>query len=481
MLVPSLEQIDAELARRSLREFMQQAWPVLEPQTPFVGNWHLDAVSEHLQACSRGEIEKLIINVPPGHCKSMSVCIFWPAWEWATKPHLRWIFASYAAHLSVRDSIKTRTLINSEWYQKAYGHRYQLAKTNEQLITNDKLGFRYATSIGGVGTGERVHRAINDDLLNATDARSEAMRQQATDHLQAMSTRGIPSEPFIQVLIMQRLDERDPTAWAQEQGGWEELILPAEFEIARRAKTKIGFQDPRQVDGELLWPALFPLDKIQELKKALGPYGAASQLQQRPAPIDGGLIKIEWFKDYVNLPHILYKVQSWDTAFKVKQENDYSVCTTWGVGVDGCFYLLHRYKGKVEFPELKKVMLELFLMHNPITILVEDKASGQSLIQEMQRPQIDPQNAQRRIKLPIRAVKADIDKIARVNACTATIETNVYVKKTESWHGDYTSNMAVFPNGAHDDDVDSTTHALIWLTSNRPRPPQAVTVGVLGR
>lgn len=484
MKLPTLAQIDAELAKRSLKEFIRQAWHVLEPVTPYVGNWHIDAITEHLEAVSKGQITKLIINVPPGHMKSLSVCVFWPAWEWIAKPHLRWLFASYAAHLSIRDSIKTRMLISSDWYQKFYGGAYSLVKTNEQLITNNRLGFRYATSVNGVGTGERVHRVINDDLLNATDAQSDAMRLQAINHLQAMASRGVPTEPFGQILIMQRLHQGDPTGWAIEQGGWEQLILPAEFESTRRAVTSIGFSDPRQQDGELLWPTLFDHGKVADLKKALGVYGAAAQLQQRPSPLDGGIIKAEWFKDrlYKNVPdNIVYTIQSWDTAFKTGALNDYSVCTTWGITRNGEYYLLHRYKAKIEFPELKKAMVQLWKLHNPVTILIEDKASGQSLIQEMQRPVPDPENPQVRCKLPIKPVSIDTDKITRVNAATTTLETNVYLPADAPWLPDYLDTLTVFPNGAHDDDVDSTTQFINYANQHRPRAPQNVTIPLMGR
>jgi predicted phage terminase large subunit-like protein len=471
MKLPSLEQIDAELARRSLREFVKQAWHVLEPNTDYVTNWHIDAVASHLEACSRGEITKLIINVPPGHMKSLLTCVFWCAWEWITKPHLKWLYASYAAHLSIRDSIKTRVLIGSDWYQRNYGNKYQLVKTNEQYITNNKTGFRIATSIAGLGTGERVHRVINDDLVNATDAQSEAMRQQAINHMQAMATRGVPSEPFIQVLIMQRLHEADPAGWAMEQGGWEQLILPAEFEPNRRAKTCIGFEDPRTEEGELLWPELFDHKKLAEIKSALGPYGTAAQLQQRPAPLDGGIIKLEKLQFYTEISEkVDYYIQSWDTAFKTGKENDYSVCTTWAVCKTG-YYLVDRYKAKIEFPELKKMLIMLANQWRPASILIEDKASGQSLIQELKRD----------TRLPVKPIKIDTDKIARVNAVTTTLEANTYLPQQAPWMRDYLDNLLVFPNGAHDDDVDSTSQALGFMALNRPRPPQAANINIFGR
>jgi predicted phage terminase large subunit-like protein len=472
MKLPSLEQIDAELARRSLREFIKQAWHVLEPNNVFVSNWHIDAICDHLEACSRGEITKLIINVPPGHMKSLLTCVFWCAWEWINKPHLKWLYASYAAHLSVRDSIKTRVLIGSDWYQRNFGKKYNLVKTNEQYITNDKTGFRIATSISGLGTGERVHRVVNDDLVNATDAQSEAMRQQAINHMQAMATRGVPSEPFIQVLIMQRLHEADPAGWAIEQGGWEQLILPAEFEPHRRAKTSIGFEDPRKEEGELLWPELFDHKKLAEIKSALGQYGTAAQLQQRPSPLDGGIIKLEWFNDkyYKTLPQVEYYIQSWDTAFKTGKENDYSVCTTWAVCKTG-FYLVDRYKAKIEFPELKRMLITLANQYKPAAILIEDKASGQSLIQELKRD----------TRLPIKPIKIDTDKLSRVHAVTTTLEHNTYLPADAAWLRNYLDNLLVFPNGAHDDDVDSTSQALGFMVLNRPRAAYGANVNIMGR
>lgn len=471
MIIPSLEQIDAELARRSLRDFVRQAWHVLEPNTDYVTNWHIDAICDHLEACSRGEITKLIINVPPGHMKSLLTCVFWCAWEWINKPHLKWLYASYAAHLSIRDSIKTRVLVQSDWYQRNYGDKYQLVKTNEQYITNNKTGFRIATSIAGLGTGERVHRVINDDLVNATDAQSEAMRLQAINHMQAMATRGVPSEPFVQVLIMQRLHEQDPAGWAMEQGGWEKLILPAEFEPHRRAETSIGFKDPRTEEGELLWPQLFNHDKLEEIKRALGAYGAAAQLQQRPAPLDGGIIKLEKLQFYTEITeHVDFYIQSWDTAFKTGKENDYSVCTTWAICKKG-YYLVDRYKAKVEFPELKRMLITLANQWRPATILIEDKASGQSLIQELKRD----------TRLPIKPIKIDSDKIARVNAITTTLEVNTYLPQQAPWLRDYLDNLLVFPNGAHDDDVDSTSQALGYIALNRPRPAYGANISIMGR
>ena len=130
--------IDRELAKRSLREFVRQAWHVIEPLTPFVRGWHIDAIIEHLEAVTRGQIRQLLINVPPRHMKSLLVSVFWPAWEWILHPERRWLYASYAASLSIRDSIKCRTLIESRWYQSFWGHLFKLRGDQNTKTRFDK-------------------------------------------------------------------------------------------------------------------------------------------------------------------------------------------------------------------------------------------------------------------------------------------------------------------------------------------------------
>lgn len=480
MWLPSLESIQAEKARRDLRLFTKEAWHILEPNTNYSTNWHIDAMSEHLEAISAKKLDKLVIAVPPGSMKSLLTCVFWVGWDWITNPWLRWICASYASPLSYRDSIRTRLLLTSDWYQSRYGSNYNLTKLNERQITNDEHGFRIATSVGGMGTGERAHRVINDDLLRANDDDSDAMKVQAISHLEAMCSRGIAGEHFAQLIIAQRIVEDDPIGWAKEKG-WECLILPEEFELENRAVTSLGFVDPRKEEGELLWPEMFPRERIDEIKTALGRYKYAAQYQQRPSPMEGGIVKKDLLKFYVELPPIAYYVDSWDTAFKTGQQNDYSVCTKWGVGNDGNIYLISRFKAKVEFPELKLNMVSIWRQTNSVAVLVEDKASGQSLVQEMQRALVDPHNPNIKFKIPVRPVKVEIDKVSRLNACVPTLESNVYLPQNAPWIEDYIYNLTVFPNGAHDDDVDSTSQAIIFLSVRRGVSPQHVNFNIMGR
>ena len=287
--------VDAAVARLcelSLYEFVTEAWKVVEPGTRYVSSWHIKAICEHLEACAAGQIRRLIINVPPRSMKSRLVSVFWPAWVWITRPHTRWLFASYAQHLSLRDSLHCRDVVQSAWYQKNWGRLFRLREDQNQKtrFDNDRTGFRLASSTGGVGTGEGGDFIVADDPHNVIEAESDVQRQ-AVLHWwdQSMSTRGNDPRTVCHLVVMQRLHENDLTGHLLEQGGYEHLCLPMEFEPGRRCVTSLGWQDPRKREDELLCPKRFGRVEVDELKRRLGLYGTAGQLQQRPAPLDGGL------------------------------------------------------------------------------------------------------------------------------------------------------------------------------------------------
>src|ERR1700676_2745578 len=263
-----LIEIDAERAVRSLREFVRQAWIVVEPSTPFVPGFHIDAIVEHLEAVTRGEIRNLLINVPPRHMKSLLVSVLWPAWEWIQHPERRWLFSSYAASLSIRDSIKCRTLIESPWYQTNWGDRFSLTgdQNAKARFENDRTGYRLATSVGGAATGEGGDRIVCDDPHNVQEAESDAVRQGTLDWWDVvMSTRLNDPRTAVKVIVMQRCHERDLSGHVLEQGGWEHLCLPAEYD-GTVFQSSIGWSDPREQAGELLWPERFGRAEIVDLK-----------------------------------------------------------------------------------------------------------------------------------------------------------------------------------------------------------------------
>jgi predicted phage terminase large subunit-like protein len=472
--------VDRELATRSLSEFVRQAWSILEPLTPFVPGWHIDAIIEHLEAVTRGQIRNLLINVPPRHMKSLLVSVLWPAWEWILHPERRWLYSSYAASLSIRDSVKCRTLIESPWYRRFWGDRYSLAsdQNTKTRFDNDRSGYRIATSVGGAATGEGGDRIICDDPHNVQEAESDAIRRGTTDWYDVvMSTRVNDPRTAAKVVVMQRCHQQDLSGHLLEQGGWEHLCLPAEHEGSSRS-TSIGFVDPRQIPGELLWRERFGTKEIEALKVSLGSYGAAGQLQQRPSPAGGGIFKRHWFRYWqprgANLPpvivrlpdgteqaivaievpaHVDLQFQSWDCSFKDLLTSDYVVGQVWG-RLGAMFFLGDQVRARMDCPATVRAVRELFQKWpGTIAKLIEDKANGSAVIQMLAHeiPGLLPVNPQG-------------GKIARAAAVSPLIEAgNVYLPHPlhAPWVNDFIEECVHFPNGAHDDQVDAMTQALL--------------------
>lgn len=458
----------------SLNEFVREAWQVLEPAEEYVDGWAIHAICEHLEAVTAGQLRRVIFNVPPGCMKSLLVNVFWPAWEWGEKKlaHHRFVNTSHSMDFSARDSRKMRLLVESEWYKLKYRHVVIARDQREKINFHNTLtGFRRAAAFTSL-TGHRGHRVVIDDPLSVDDALSIIkLKAKEITFLESVPSRLVNAKTSAIILIMQRLAELDTTGVAlSKELGYEHVMLPMRFERDRRCRTSIGFVDPRNEDGELLFPERFPEESVAELEKSLGSYGAAGQLQQRPAPRGGGIIKEAWIRrftpeynaEYVVInPAFHYVIQSWDTAFKTKEENDFSCCTTWGVNNTGA-YLIHVWKKKVPFPELTETVKSLAAEYRPSKVLIEDKASGQSLIQALQTD----------TRLPICPVKTDTDKVSRLHAVSGFFESGrVFVIDGANWESDYIYSLCSFPAAAHDDDVDSTTQALaeIFLAGQTKR------------
>lgn len=263
-----LRAVETERLRRRFHPFVRAAWEALHPGSAFCDGWHIQAVCEHLEAVSRGEIQNLLVNMPPGTLKSTIIAVMWPAWQWATDPSLSWIFASYAHALSKRDSVACRQLIESEWYRSRWGPGFALAEDqNEKMLYGtDKGGFRLATSLGSGVTGHHAARLILDDPLDARNAHSETERQSANDWIdQSWYNRDLGPGVTRRVVVMQRLHMDDPTAHLLSQGNWVHLSLPMEYE-PRTWVSPIGWSDPRKTAGEPLWPAMFPSESLAEYK-----------------------------------------------------------------------------------------------------------------------------------------------------------------------------------------------------------------------
>jgi predicted phage terminase large subunit-like protein len=476
--------LKAEKARRNLHEFVVQAWHILEPETMFVDGMHVHAICDHLQAVSEGRIRNLIINVPPGHAKSLLTAVFWPAWVWIDHAEARWLFSSYREPLAMRDSLKCRRLIESDWYQERWGHRYQLSgdQNTKSRFENTKMGYRVVVPMSA-GTGERGDYVVVDDPHSVDQAESEAERKSAIEWWNgSMVTRLNNLATGHKVVIQQRLHEADLTGDLLIRGGYELLCLMAEFEPERGCRTSIGWTDPRQHEGELLWPEKITCENLQELKAALGSYRYAGQYQQRPSPAVGGILQRHWWQYWrpahrdlppvpVSLPDgRLFNIeavpvpaqfdtilQSWDMSFKDLDSSDYVVGQVWGARKADRF-LLDQRRDRLDMPGTKQAVRDLSARWPKASAkLVEDKANGPAVIQELRHD----------ISGLIEVTPAG-GKVARAHAISPQAESgNVYLPHPAiaPWVAAFIDEAAAFPNGRHDDQVDAMTQALTRLRS----------------
>jgi predicted phage terminase large subunit-like protein len=412
---------------------------------------------------AEGSIKRLIINVPPRHMKSISVAVALPAWTWATQPHKKFLYASYASSLSIRDSTKCRRLIDSLWYKAHFGDKFRLTddQNQKQRFENDKTGYRIATSVGGALTGDGGDIICIDDPHNSVEADSSKVREGVLEWWdQAMQTRLNDPKTGAFVIIMQRLHEQDLTGHIlanQLEGEWDHLMLPARYEVGapNPMRSSLGFTDPRTQEGELLWPDRMDEKTLKTLERSLGSYAAAGQLQQRPSPKGGGILKASWWVPWEKeeLPEVTYVIQSWDTAFETKESSSYSARTTWGIfkhnGHD-CLIVLEAWYDKVTYPELRKLAQEAYNDWEPDAVLIEKKASGASLLQDL-----------RMAGVPVLAYSPDRDKVARAHASSALLEDGRIYYPKRKWAEDLISICAAFPAAKNDDIVDTCTQA--WL------------------
>lgn len=519
--LPSRDERDAERCRRSLSRFIKEAWPVLEPATPLVWGWHNDVVCEHLEAVSRGELRRLIINVPPRTMKSITTCVGWPAWEWLDRAHVRWMFATYASTLSLRDSVKCRRLIQSQGGKtegtifERLGYAGVLALLDEDpwRLTGDqnakekyettRTGMRMATSVGAVATGEGGDRIVVDDPVNPQQARSDTERANANLWWdETMSSRGNNAQASA-VIVMQRLHQQDLTGHLIEKGGWHHLCLPAEYEpkhpfvypdrvtlpeLTYNVQATDGTVetvtvpggrelagDPRTEGGELLEPVRLSHDVLAERKRDQGSYGYAGQFQQRPAPAEGGMFDRRWWQRWTpaTLPPRWSRIAaSWDMDFGSKTKGtSYVVGQVWGIsGADR--YLLGQIRKRMSFTESLAAVRALDAWR-PETYgrtvtsarLVEEKANGAAVIDTLKR------------EIPgLLPIQPEGGKEVRAEAAQPTVEAgNVYLPSSDTIPcppgyeatsvGDYIEEHAIFPNGANDDQVDAMTQLLNWVAA----------------
>lgn len=478
--MPSLEQIKAEKARRAadaerrrlerdadlIRErcrrlsgFVREAWHVLEPANPYIHGWHVDAICEHLEAITRGEINRLLINVPPGTMKSLLAGVFWPAFEWGPMgmAATRIIGSSYSEDYAKRDNRRMRDLVTSDWYRSLWPE-VELVRAGEMAFSNTKTGFRQGIPFSRL-TGGRGDRVIIDDPHSVDGAESEAERTATIRTFrESVPTRLNNPEKSAIVVIMQRLHESDVSGVILSlKLGYEHLMLPMEFEPERRCQTSIGFQDPRTYEGELLFPERFPREVVERDKIPMGSYAVAGQFQQRPAPRSGGMFQRKDFEIVDALPAKRgRKVRAWDFAASKPKPGKQP---DWTVGlrmclIDGVFYIEEVLRDRWSPAEVEKAL--------------KNTATRDGIGVTIRMPQ-DPgaagkADAETKIKLlaGYAAIAKPItgDKATRAKPASAQAEAGNVKLVRGSWNEPFLDEVCGFPNAQFDDQVDAFADAL---------------------
>ena len=494
-----LQDLDRAEFEDSLYAFLMNGWKYIDP-APFAHGWPIEAVAEHIQAVVDGDIKRLIINIPPRCAKSSLTSVAFPAFTWAQRrksdtsgPGVQFLHASYSQILTLRDSTKCRRLIESPWYQGLWGDRFHLMadQNTKSRFDNDKGGSRLSTSVGSSLTGEGGNIIVVDDPNAAQEAHSEATIATTIEWWDgALSTRLNNAKTGAFVVIQQRLGEEDLTGHilSKEVGEWTHLCLPMRFEPERSFMTSIGWEDPRKEAGELLWPERFGEREVANLERQMGPWTSAGQLQQRPEPKGGGVIKREWWQlwEREKFPPLDYVMASLDTAYTTKTENDYSAMTVWGVfsgGNQGAIanrvigrdsetismikrtyteehpkvMMMFAWQERLELHELVLKVSQTMKDYKVDKILIENKAAGISTAQEIRRlyghedfavQLVDPKSQ---------------DKLSRLYSVQHLFAEGLIFAPDRTWADQVITQVSTFPKGKHDDLVDTVSMALRHL------------------
>ncbi len=447
-------QLLSAILRQDFKSFIHKTFLTLNPNQPYMSNWHIDMIAEYLKAVEQGKLKRLIINMPPRSLKSVCVSVAWPAWILAHAPHERIMAASYAMPLSIKHSLDCRNVMQSPWYQALFPGTIISREQNEKhKFMTSAHGFRLATSVGGMATGEGGNFLIVDDPMNPSQAMNHHYRNLVNRWFEhTFSTRLDDKNKGAMVLVMQRLHQHDLSGYLLEKSNmWEHLSLPA-ISPENYLYDFGGVQKIMQA-GELLHRERDGQEVLERLKGDIGSYAFAAQYLQQPVPEHGALIKAEWFKRYDLLPEITRTVQSWDTAIKSANEHDASVCITTGE-FEGNSFVMHVMRCKLEYPDLKKLVVKMAADYTSDAILIEDKASGQQLLQDLKRE----------TKLPLIAVQPKGDKLSRISSASAMIEAGkLYLPKNASWLAEFESELLSFPHAKHDDQVDALSQYINWI------------------
>lgn len=399
---------------------------------------HIEKINKALIDVALGKTKKLIINMPPRHGKSELISKYFVAWYLLNFTNKRVILTSYEADFAASWGRKVKDVINTFGKQYKTRIRHDSNASNRfELLQGGQLN---TAGAGGAITGKGADILIIDDpIKNIEEANSKVLRQKVWEWFTTTAFTRLEPDGAV-IIIMTRWHYDDLVGRIlnnpEERKQWTWLSLPAINE-----------------NNEALWAERFSIDKLNEIKNTLGSMHFSALYQQKPVATENQIYKYEWWKYYSAPPTFKMIVQSWDTAFKTSEQNDFSVCQTWGVADNG-YYLLDLVRRKIEFPELLRCAKSLAEKYNPNIILIEDKASGQSLIQSIRKE----------TRLPIKAVQVNKDKITRAHLAIPFIEAGkVFLPQSAEWLSDFLTETEEFPMSAHDDIVDAMNQAIEYM------------------
>jgi predicted phage terminase large subunit-like protein len=455
------------ILRRDLMSFVIRSFLELNPQTKFSNSPHIEVLASRLENCRRGLTNRLIVNLQPRSLKSHTATVAFPAWLLGHNPSLQIVCASYGQDLADKHARDCRTLMASSFFQLLFPNtRLSTEKqaVNEFLTTAG--GLRLSTSVGGVLTGRGADIIILDDPLKPDEALSETRRNSLNEWFDnSLLSRLNSKETGVIIIVMQRLHQDDLVGHVVDKQDWEVLSFPAiaEEDEDHVIESPLGLRRFKRKAGEVLQPDRESIVTLRDIRHTIGEYNFASQYQQNPMPLGGAILKSLWLRFYEpgDLPfRFSFKIQSWDSANKCGELNDFSVCTTWGV-FDRYYYLLSVFRKRLDYPDLKRAVHQQASEHKADIVLIEDKASGTQLIQDLQKEGM----------FGIRPYEPlpGSDKTLRLYAQTAEFESGrVLLPRSAPWLDEYIRELTTFPGTKYDDQVDSTTQALDHLktTSN---------------
>jgi predicted phage terminase large subunit-like protein len=461
------------LLRNDFRVFVEKVFLTLTPGQTYIRNWHIDAIAYQLERVRRGEIKRLIINMPPRSLKSIMASVAFPAFILGLDPTRRIICASYSGELAKKHSNDFRAVLDSRWYRSAFpGTRVGPFKNNETEIELTARGFRLAASVGGTLTGRGGDIIIIDDPLKPDDAFSETKRTGANQWFtNTLLSRLDDKRTGAIVVVMQRVHMDDMTGFLTEQSEeWEVLNLPAIADHDCTVPCWEGEPHLRKA-GDVL-SEREPLYILDALKMTIGSDAFSAQYQQMPVPPGGAMIKRHWIVRYKELPPASERIlvmQSWDTANKGGPQNDWSVCTTWLLARKNRWYLIDVWRDRVDYPTLKSMVESQAKQHKAQRVVIEDAGAGTMLVQEL------------RSRVPgIIGIKPLGDKASRMAVASAKFEAGqVLLPERASWLADLESELFAFPGGKHDDQCDSISQALLdnnisWMQMLTPEDWQNI-------